>query len=221
MSLIFFINWTWQLDVKRETFLFRGRISFVVCPPFGSPSVKNLKNLYTAIQLDWILSLLNHEASSSVLPQSVCQDQHIQHWNMACENKRWHRYTLESPVPQQKDKTESMVGGWKTKDVPNIPSEVETLRGLAGLTFLKGWRPSGNLRSQCDKWLGRFLCLWPVGRWRKAGSLESRGQFRAGRQPRYESPGAEEAAADEREWGENILTMGIKKLALESSTVSF
>lgn len=59
-----------------------------------------------------------------------------------------------------------------------IPSQVRLRwERNAGLTFQRGWTPSGYLRSRCGKRSGRFLCLWP-GRGRKR-----KGKFRQ----KYES----------------------------------
>lgn len=61
-----------------------------------------------------------------------------------------------------------------------IPSQV-CLRWErnTGLTFQRGWTPSGYLRSQCGKWSGRFLCLWPwKGRKRKGKFRQKYESFR-------------------------------------------
>lgn len=100
---------------------------------------------------------------------------------MACENKCWHRYTLESPVPKQKDKTESMVGGWKTKTFQTFPLKWKPCVASLDLRFWKVEDLLGiSAHNAISDWVVFSVCgLWGDGEkqvlWNRGANLEQEG----------------------------------------------
>lgn len=89
-------------------------------------------------------------------------------------------------------KTVTLSVRYKDSIFVHLPSQVN----LGSLTFRKGWRPSGNPRSRRGKWLGRFLCPWPVGRKRKAGHFKNHGANLEPKAMRYENTSGKDTGVE-------------------------